>query len=598
MPDAARNIAEQELMPESKKPAFLIRKYHRILRAAIVVEAITYLASLTDSVVAGHAIGAEALAAVNLVSPMLLIITFLGGAINTGTVLRYSYYVGRFDRERAHEIFSEGCIMAVAVGILLSALFYGLEQVFLSWMALSEALKQYVHNYYVVAALYAVAAPLGFLLDNIVIADGGEKLSAAANVIYILGNIFFSLLFSQRWGIKGVAAATVLSVVLFDAVICLWFFRKKNTLRFRLKWCWKDAASICGNGFVRASCFAMTALMVFVFNLFLSRRYPQEMLTVFSIVQKVLGASVVFLGFSMAAQPLFGTLQGEENTAELRALTRVVIRNMILAGILISALLIGFAPLIVRLFGINSGDLFDRSVSAVRVVGSTMVFQGLCCFFFIYYLLIGKKGISFLACFLKDFAAPVGTGILCSLLFAGEHAVWWGIAAAPPAALAVLGLTVRRRYGKAQFPFLMAETKGKTSVFDLEITPDRTVRLSGTVMKMLKAAGFSTRSQTLSGVLTEEMLMLISERNKESRKQNRAAVTVILEDRLARLIFRYEGKAIDFSARDERIDSLRQYFVETVSAVADGRIYMLTTGYNRNELDIRDITLAEKTGNP
>ena len=88
--------------------------------------------------------------------------------------------------------------------------------------------------------------------------------------------------------------------------------------------------------------------------------------------------------------------------------------------------------------------------------------------------------------------------------------------------------------------------------------------------------------------------MLISERNKESRKQNRAAVTVILEDRLARLIFRYEGKAIDFSVRDERIDSLRQYFVETVSAVADGRIYMLTTGYNRNELDIRDITPAEK----
>ena len=117
-------------------------------------------------------------------------------------------------------------------------------------------------------------------------------------------------------------------------------------------------------------------------------------------------------------------------------------------------------------------------------------------------------------------------------------------------------------------------------------------------MKMLKAAGFSTRSQTLSGVLTEEMLMLISERNRISRKQNRAAVTVILEDRLARLIFRYEGKAVDFSARDERIDSLRQYFVETVSAVADGRIYMLTTGYNRNELYIRDITPAEKTGNP
>ncbi len=139
----------------------------------------------------------------------------------------------------------------------------------------------------------------------------------------------------------------------------------------------------------------------------------------------------------------------------------------------------------------------------------------------------------------------------------------------------------------------MTEQGGKTSVFNLEISPEQTVRLSGTVMETLKSAGFSARSQTLSGMLTEEMLMLISERTGDGPKRARAEVTVILEDRLARLIFRYEGKAIDFSDRDERIDSLRQYFVETVSAISDGRIYMQTTGYNRNELDIRDISPAE-----
>ncbi len=328
--------------------------------------------------------------------------------------------MGRFDRERAHEIFSEGCIMAVAAGVLLSGLFYGLEQVFLGRMVLSERLKQYVHDYYVIVALYAVAAPLGFLLDNIIIADGGEKLSAAANVIYILGNILFSALFSQWWGVKGIAAATVLSVVLFDAVICLWFFRKKNTLRFRLKWRWTDAASVFGNGFVKASCFAMTALMAFVFNLFVSRRYPQEMLTVFSIVNKVLGVSVVFLGFSMAAQPLFGTLQGEGNTTEMRALTRVVIRDMILAGILISALFIGFAPLIVRLFGIKNGDTFAQSVSAVRVIGSTLVFQGLCCFLFIYYLLIGKKACLSLPVFSRTLRLPSVRGFSAQCFLPGK----------------------------------------------------------------------------------------------------------------------------------------------------------------------------------
>ena len=66
------------------KPVFIIKKYYSILTAAIVVEAVAYLVSLTDTVIAGHMLGNEAMAAIGLVSPLLSISTFLSSIIYSG----------------------------------------------------------------------------------------------------------------------------------------------------------------------------------------------------------------------------------------------------------------------------------------------------------------------------------------------------------------------------------------------------------------------------------------------------------------------------------------------------------------------------------
>lgn len=93
---------------EQTKPRFVIRKYRSVLRAAIIVEAVNYIVSLTDGIVAGSYIGDEALLAVGLSAPFLAVSTFLASIVNTGTVLNYSYHVGRFDKKRATEFFSQG----------------------------------------------------------------------------------------------------------------------------------------------------------------------------------------------------------------------------------------------------------------------------------------------------------------------------------------------------------------------------------------------------------------------------------------------------------------------------------------------------------
>ena len=61
--------------------------------------------------------------------------------------------------------------------------------------------------------------PLSFLLDNAVIADGDERLSTLANVVFIISNVILSYLFAGRWGIKGVAMGSAVSKLLFVIMI-------------------------------------------------------------------------------------------------------------------------------------------------------------------------------------------------------------------------------------------------------------------------------------------------------------------------------------------------------------------------------------------
>lgn len=46
---------------EQTKPFFIIRKYRSILRSLLVVEVVTYIFSLTDTLVAGNVVGEEAM---------------------------------------------------------------------------------------------------------------------------------------------------------------------------------------------------------------------------------------------------------------------------------------------------------------------------------------------------------------------------------------------------------------------------------------------------------------------------------------------------------------------------------------------------------
>ena len=157
------------------KPLFIIKRYREILLASLVIESVDFLISLTDTIIAGNLISKEALTAVGLVSPIILITSFISTIIHSGAMLEYSGHLGRSEKNRANEYFSQSILLAIISGLLLGIIFLFMRDGFIKFLEISPSMNEHVRNYYDIIIFYCALTPLSNLLDNVLASDGGEN---------------------------------------------------------------------------------------------------------------------------------------------------------------------------------------------------------------------------------------------------------------------------------------------------------------------------------------------------------------------------------------------------------------------------------------
>ena len=565
------------------KPLMILKKYRSILIAAVIVEAVSFLVSLTDSIIAGSIIGSDAFAAIGLMTPFFSIATFFAAVINSGTVLYYSDETGAFHKQRANEYFSQGVVMAVATGLIFTVLLLLLKKVIIGVLDVPEEMYQYLTDYYDIIAFYFLFVPISCVLDNIVVADGGERLSAVSNVIQIVGNVILSLFLSRSMGVKGIAAATVTCKLIFVIIICFWFLNKKCNLRFVRGMHFKDCVRMCRRGVVRALTFAMSAVMTFILNAYVIMYFDEDILSVLIVAEKIIDLSTLFLGLAMALQPMIGTLKGERNTKAEKMLLRRASNDMMLAGVAISLVLVWNAKRVVWVFGIREELLVKEAVFAVYITGATLIFTALLVFFFIYFFLEGRNKLSLFTCFFKDFATPLGLAVFLTVLLKTPEALWYGISGAAVLSLILCMIVILIRYGKDRFPFLLSkDSDDNTYIYAFELNEKNAADLSVTVMDILAQRGFTNRLQVKVGGCIEDMLIMIQEKNEGSKNPILVECNLIIDGEEVRMILRDSGVIFDITDEDARPGSFRQYIVANLITAIEIKTYLVTTGYNRN----------------
>ena len=105
------------------KTTFGVAKFKGFLLVATFSMLIEFLMGFADSVIAGNLLGETALAGLNLLQSPMNFVSFVACLLGTGTAICFSTEIGRFDRDRAAELFSQGVFGAALFGVVGMAAF-------------------------------------------------------------------------------------------------------------------------------------------------------------------------------------------------------------------------------------------------------------------------------------------------------------------------------------------------------------------------------------------------------------------------------------------------------------------------------------------
>lgn len=351
------------------------------------------LYNVIDRIFIGQGVGTEAIAGLAITFPVMNIATALGVLVGAGASARVSISLGASDKHSAQLTLGNSLTLIIINATLYISVFtFFLDDILIAFGA-SEKTLPYARDFmmYIMPGLFVMN--VGYTFNNIMRASGYPKkamitmcISAGCNIV--LAPIF---IFGLKWGIKGAAIATDISVVIFTIYVMNHFRNPAHNINFipgiyRLRK--KIVLDIIGIGAAPSLVnIAGCAISIIINRNLLEHGGDNAVAAAGIFVTYTSMLTMVVVGICQGMQPIIGYNYGAGCYARLKStyLLAVLWATIVVSIGAFFGLL--FPETIARAFTVDSGlikvtaNAFSIAMSAFFVVGfqivSTTLFQSL-----------------------------------------------------------------------------------------------------------------------------------------------------------------------------------------------------------------------------
>ena len=227
------------------------RLFFRCAVPSMISMAFSSLYMIADGIFVGRFLGSQALAAVNLVMPIIIMSFAISDMVAVGSAVQISIALGRKDTQKANQLFSFACSIIFVISCIVCLLGLCLAPALVSLLGSTGMVANLATQYLRVYAGFSPVIMCFFAVDNYLRICGKVKYSMAMNVFISISNILLDALFLGFFHF-GIASAAVASCICLTSgsIICFYpFLRKKLILRFvRFKISPKIIRNIFANG--------------------------------------------------------------------------------------------------------------------------------------------------------------------------------------------------------------------------------------------------------------------------------------------------------------------------------------------------------------
>ncbi len=286
-------------------------------------------ASIVDGFFVGNYLGAQALAAVNLLMPYFALLFGIALMFAVGGSVKASIYIGKKEYEGASRLFSQVILVVLAITLAAIPLSLFFSETLFAGLGADPALFSLMQDYFDILCVALLVQLSCLVVYYFIRADNHPELGMRALMLGAVINIALDALFIYvfEWGIEGAAWATLVAQVIQLLYIVSYFFSGKNNLRLiNPGKNWSDLGFSAFNGFSEFINEISIGIVILVFHWIINQHSGVDGIAAFSVVNYLIYISLmVYYGIIDAMHVLlsqnFGAGRMDRVTAFMKMAT-------------------------------------------------------------------------------------------------------------------------------------------------------------------------------------------------------------------------------------------------------------------------------------
>lgn len=397
--------------------------------------------TIVDGLFVGNFIGENALAAVNIIFPLLNFIFGFSVMFGSGGSALIGILMGGDKIQEAREGFSLITAVGIITGVVLTSFFIAIMEDLVIWLGASPVLFQDCYEYGIIIALTAPFIIQNDVLEIFLRTDGKAVYSLWLAFLAGALNIFFDYLFivEMKMGLAGSAWALAISFAIPCMISTAYFWFKKTNLyfvkpkmRFNVIW------HTCYNGMSEMVTRLSSGYVTFLFNLMTMRYLGEAGVAAISIILYIHFLMIsIYLGFSFGCSPLISYNFGAGDKKQLKTAIDYSCKFLFVSAIVVFTSAMLFAPYIVGAFVDKSTHVFELATNGLRFYAICFLFIGFNIFISAMFTAFANGRISALIAATHSFIF-VSIGIVILPWLFGTNGIWLTV---PVAEVLTLGLS-------------------------------------------------------------------------------------------------------------------------------------------------------------
>ena len=334
---------------------------------------------MADGIFVGKIIGSKALAAINLVFPIIMILFAVGDMIASGASVKIGIKLGEKNEKEASEIFSVALLFIFILNIIFAIIGLIVTKDILFILIKDKELANLAYKFaYVFILFLPIIAPF-FAIDNYLRICGKANMSMWINIGVSVLNIILDAIFIGylKLGIEYAALASSLSMSIGTLILIYPFITKKVALKFtKPKIKIKEMLGIIYNGSSQFFSNISGSIMAIIMNSFLLYYGGAVGVAAYSIVMYIESLIVPMLfGMIDAVQPVFSYNYGAKNNKRIMTFFKITCTVALSISIVTMIIIFVFPDFLVRMFSSESDiAVIDMAKKALLLYAPSYLF--------------------------------------------------------------------------------------------------------------------------------------------------------------------------------------------------------------------------------